>query len=249
MASQGLRSSVIRHSKSFRVIILSLGSGTRHMIFNLQGPSFSSRIPVRSPCRRSLWSRNCPGVAGGWDPASFRPSSLSPYLLLAFSPPLGLNRTSSSRRVPDSPSCLSLLLSPPFARRSPRLCLRHELLYGRGILKRVGPCAHNPPGLQPERIGPWEIDRLNTALPLSAFRVRGSERLLSTARCKNIPVKRAGECAWPSSQRQPGYQRSSFYPFAKETIARVHTEAIIFISMLIPIINRRRNSGVADNCL
>lgn len=53
------------------------------------------RIPERSPCRRSLWNRSCLGVAGGWDPASSLPSSLSPYLLLAFSPPR-LNRTSFS---------------------------------------------------------------------------------------------------------------------------------------------------------
>lgn len=175
------------------------------MIFNLRDardasvPPFAPRVPERSPCRRNLWSRNYPGVAGGWDPASSLPSSLSPYRPLAFSPPpQGLNHTYPLGEVLSSPSRLSSFLPPP-SRTNPLVFVSStssSLLYGRGILKRVGPFAHNPPGLQPERIGPWKTDRLNTIASSSLLfhpleSCERKRRLLSTARCENTSVKKS----------------------------------------------------------
>lgn len=179
----------------------------------------SSRVPVRSPCRRNLWSRNCPGVAGGWDPASSRPSSLSSYLLLAFHLPSGSIAPLPLEESPTLPRVSSRSFHP-LSRADPLAFVfdtSSSLLYGRGILKRVGPCAHNPPGLQPERIGPWETDHPNSTprfLHL-AFRARGSERLLLTARCENIPVKRVGKRAWSLSQRQPQISKAFSLPLRK----------------------------------
>lgn len=228
-----------RRLKSFRVI--TLGSSPRQMIFNLQDPSSpappSSRVPVRSPCRRSLWSRSCPGVAGGWDPASFRPSSLSPYLPLAFSPPL--NRTFPFRRVPDTPSRLSSLLSPPVSRADPPSSLSSTRAsrssHGRGILKRVGPCAHNPPGLQPERIGPWETDRLANA----THRVSSPPAWLSVRQeargrprpcdAKIFPWKEPAYARGPCPNNNPGYQRHSLHPLRKrDDRARAHAGKLWF---------------------
>lgn len=235
------------HSKSFRVI--TPGSDSRQMIFNLQEmPHLPSSVPVRSPCRRSPWSRSCPGVAGGWDPASSRPSSLSPYLPLASSPTLGLNRTSLSLGESlDSPLRLSALLSHPPSRADPLVFVfdtSSSLLYGRGILKRVGPCTRNPPGLQPERIGPWEIATPRRRLHLP-FRARGRERLRSRLRdAKNSSWKSRRTHVALVSQRQSWISTAQPLPLRKkdDRARRTRREVMIFISTLIPIISRRRIS-------
>lgn len=212
------------------------------MIFNLQGPSFSSRVPVRSPCRRSLWSRSCPGVAGGWDPASFRPSSLSPYLPLAFSPPLGLNRTSPSRRVLDSPSRLSSLLSPSFAPTPSSLSSTRTPLRP-GNSKEGGPLCTQSTGF-----AAWKNRPLRDRLPQH----RASSAYLSRER-KREAAKYSREKSRRTRVLVPTTTRISkefLLPLRKrDDRASTRREAMIFISMLIPVISHRRNSGVvAENC-
>lgn len=116
------------------------------MIFNLQGTCvahlvFPLVLPEQSPCRRSPWSRSCPRVAEGWDPVNTLPSSLSSYLLLAFST-LGFNHTSLPKRewererLPILPRA-----SPRFVRplsRANPLCLRRSSLRTRNS-KEGGP--------------------------------------------------------------------------------------------------------------
>lgn len=125
-----------------------------------------------------------------------------------------------------------------------------SFLYGRGILKRVGPCAHNPPGLQPERIGPWETDHFN-APPLPAFRAWEEARGCCRPRdAKIFQWKESVNARGPRPSDNPGYQSRSLYSFAKETIARAHAGKLWFsfwrLSRLLVV--EGSPGVVAENC-
>lgn len=165
------------------------------MIFNLQDASLSRCLPEQSPCRRSLWNRSCPGVAGGWDPASSLPSSLSPYLPLAFSPPR-LNRTSlsESQGVPDSLPRNSPRSFRSFHPPRPLVFVFDELLApprtgnskeGRSLrTQSTGVCSLKESALERQIASAILIASSFTCL--SREKKRG---LLSTARCENISLK------------------------------------------------------------
>lgn len=154
--------------------------------------------------------------------------------------------------LPRGESSLSLapLLVPfaPLARRPPRLCLRRapRPLYGRGILKRVGPCAHNPPGLQPERIGSSRTDRLNaiaSSTCVCSSRARGSGRSRENTPCEKSRRTCAAVLLSMTTFRLRISKAVPFTPAAKNDRVNTRREAVIFISTLISIASRTGDLG------